>query len=212
MKPAPVFLALLLGVAAILPAGCGTTTSVGHVRERPASSLQSAPSDRQLPAVSSSQRPDAANFPPVASSNSEPSPRESEQPDPESPTIVMKPFEVKEKSPNLSFGMSLSVWSNSITRKVTAIYVTRVKPESDAEKAGIKLFTRITKIDGQPVEGMAASFKYGTELNRAFINRKPGDKLTLEVTDEGSRESRTVRLVDRSMPWTRPDFLPSYIR
>lgn len=125
----------------------------------------------------------------------------------EPPPVVMKPFEVKEPPPKLCFGMALSVWTNNITKSITAVYVTRVKSESDAERAGIGLYTRILAIDGKPVEQMQPSFRHGTDLNRAFINRKPGDRLTLTIIPTGGTAPVTVHLVNRARRYTEFDFM-----
>lgn len=123
------------------------------------------------------------------------------------PVVKMQPFQVTEKQPKLSFGMALSVWTNSVTKQITAIYVTRVKPGSDAGKVGIGPYTRIERIDGKAVEDMKPAFGYGTELNKAFVNRKTGDKLTLTVVLPGSTSPITVCLVNHDRNPTEVDFL-----
>lgn len=125
----------------------------------------------------------------------------------EAPPIMMQPFQVSEKPPKLCFGMSLSVWTDSITKAITAIYVTNVKPGSDAEKYGLGLYTRILAIDGKPVEQMEPSFRHGTDLNRAFVNREVGDKMTLTVLPTGAIAPVTVHLVNKSGRYTKIDFL-----
>jgi C-terminal processing protease CtpA/Prc len=102
--------------------------------------------------------------------------------------------------------MALGIWTNGVTKQITAICVTGVKPGSDAEKVGIGLYTRIERIDGKPVEDMKASFGYGTGLNKVFVNRKPGDRLTLTVEPTGSISPFTVHLVNRGRNPTRPIF------
>lgn len=121
--------------------------------------------------------------------------------------VLMKPFEVSETPPKLCFGVSLSVWTDTITKATTAIYITNVKPDSDAEKAGLGIYTRIIAIDGKPVEEMKPSFRDGTFLNRTFVNRGVGDTLTLTVIPSGATAPVDVHLVNRSKRYTKIDFI-----
>lgn len=75
--------------------------------------------------------------------------------------------------------------------------VRSVKPESDADREGFAPRARILSLDGKPVEEMDATFEKGSDLHRIFINRKRGDKLVVELIDEGYQYPRTVTLVER---------------
>jgi hypothetical protein len=122
-----------------------------------------------------------------------------DQPVTAGPVIKLAPYVVEEPPPHLCFGVSLSVWKNVATGKVTAIYINRVKEGSDALEAGFGPRTRIYRINGKPVEEMSASFNNGNELNQIFINRKIGEKITVEAVPEGSNTSKTVTLMERSI-------------
>lgn len=113
------------------------------------------------------------------------------------PAVKLEPYVVDELPPKLCFGVSLSVWKNANTGKVMAIYINKVKAKSDAEVAGFGARTRIYRINGKPVEEMSASFNDDSELNRIFINRKLGEKITVEAVPEGSNQSKTVTLMER---------------
>jgi hypothetical protein len=122
---------------------------------------------------------------------------EHNQPVATGPLIKLEPYLANEAPPKLCFGVSLSVWENANTGKVMAIYITRVKEKSDALEAGFGPRTRNYRIDGKPVEEMSASFNDDSELNRLFINRKLGAKITVEAVPEGSNTSKTVTLMER---------------
>jgi len=115
------------------------------------------------------------------------------------PVVVLEPYQVLGEPPKLSFGIGLNIWKDGATNRVSAIYLGKVKPGSDAELAGLGPRTRIDRIDGKPVEEFAASLLKGSELNRIFINRKLGDKVQLEVLPEGQTKTRIVTLTEK--PW-----------
>jgi len=115
------------------------------------------------------------------------------------PVVVLEPYAVLGEAPKLSFGIGLDIWKDGSTNKVSAIYLGKVKPGSDAALAGLGPRTRIDRIDGKPVEEFAASLLKGSDLNRVFINRKLGDKVVLEVLLEGQTKTMIVTLTEK--PW-----------
>ena len=114
------------------------------------------------------------------------------------PVVELAPYAINEVPPKLCFGVSLSVWKNGNTGKVMAIYINKVKAKSDAEAAGFGPRTRIYRINGKPVEEMSATFNGDSDLNRIFINRKFGAKITVEAVPEGATTSKTATLVERA--------------
>ncbi len=111
---------------------------------------------------------------------------------------MMEAFKVDEAYvPKLSFGLSLDVWKDNVTGRVTSIVVTAVKAGSDAELAGIVEQTKIYEIDGRPVQDYAASFMKGTELNGIFVNRKNGAAVALVIGVPGKAETRRVTVTER---------------
>jgi C-terminal processing protease CtpA/Prc len=109
--------------------------------------------------------------------------------------VVMEAFKIEGTFiPKLSFGLSLDVWKNNHTQKVSAIYVRGVKFGSSAARTGLCARTRIYSIDGAPVEDFAASFFRGTELYRKFVDRHEGDRVVLEVAVPGEGTTKFVTL------------------
>lgn len=117
--------------------------------------------------------------------------------------VTMEAFNVRQKVLT-SFGLALAVWKDGNTGKVSAIYVSAVKPGSPAEAAGLGPRTRIEAIDGKPVTEMDATYRPGGDLHRAFINRRIGDKVTLLVRTEGQPEPRLVTLEEAPTGWIDP--------
>lgn len=99
--------------------------------------------------------------------------------------------------PKLSFGVSLKMLRNDETRRVYALEISRVRSGSDAEAKGVKAGMRILRIDGKPVQYIAATFLPGSELGRVFVNRRNGDQVELQVIEPNSKEPKTITLVEK---------------
>ncbi len=112
--------------------------------------------------------------------------------------VKLEPMEVLGEPPKLSFGISLQIWQDGLTGNVSTIYITGVKPGSEAAKQGLVPFTQIDRIDGRPVQSYLASLKSSSELGKIFINRKLGAKVALEVLPVGSHKPKTIVLVEKS--------------
>ena len=112
--------------------------------------------------------------------------------------VKLEPMEVLGEPPKLSFGISLQIWQDGLTGNVSTIYITGVKPGSEAAKQGLAPFTQIDRIDGRPVQSYLASLKSSSELGKIFINRKLGAKVALEVLPAGSPKPKTIVLVEKS--------------
>lgn len=132
-----------------------------------------------------------------SSETEDPKTADAPPPAPTGPLIVLEPFSVTDQPPKLCFGIALEVWSNGNNGKVTSIYIKKVKPHSHAEELGLGPRTRIDRIDGVPVEELTASFNNDTVLNKTFINRKIGDRVTLEVLLDGTLKTKTVTLIEK---------------
>lgn len=111
--------------------------------------------------------------------------------------VKLEPMEVLGEPPKLSFGISLQIWQDGLTGNVSTIYITGVKPGSEAAKQGLVPFTQIDRIDGRPVQSYLASLKSGSELGKIFINRKLGAKVALKVLLAGSPKPKTIVLVEK---------------
>lgn len=109
--------------------------------------------------------------------------------------------------PKLCFGISLNVWKDNNTHLVTSIIIDRVKPGSEAEQKGLAPMARVLRINGRAVQEIEASFFKGKELNQVFVDRRDGDKITLEIWMPGETEARTVVLTEhnsRKLPFAGP--------
>jgi C-terminal processing protease CtpA/Prc len=80
-----------------------------------------------------------------------------------------------------SFGLDLLVYAQPETKRVDRMFIGRVWPGSDAEKAGLRTNDEILKLDGAPVQGMVSPVTPDSALGRLLLNRKPGDALRFET-------------------------------
>jgi len=94
--------------------------------------------------------------------------------------IVLEPFKIK-GSPVISFAIDITVYADPETKKVNRIFISRVLPDSDAEKAGLQAGDEIVKLDGITVKELDAVVSINSPLGRIFLNRRPGEPLKLEV-------------------------------
>jgi len=100
--------------------------------------------------------------------------------DPAETRIVLKPYPVRDVPFN-SYSFDVSVYANKQTHLITHLYITAVGEGSDAEQLGLKAGDEIIKLDGKPVKAMHSEFTAGGELFQLLVNRRPGEKLQLEV-------------------------------
>ena len=115
----------------------------------------------------------------------------------EKPPVMMAAYKVDfSYTPKLSFGLSLDVWKDNNTQKVTSIVITDIRSGSDAETKGLVPRTRIYRIDGKPVEEFTASFFKGTELSHLFVDRNNGAEIALEVWLPGAPTSKQVTVME----------------
>jgi S1-C subfamily serine protease len=108
---------------------------------------------------------------------------------------VLGPLVVSTK-PIGSFGISVRARRDGLSGNIAEMTVTGVIPNSDADREGLGPLTRILAIDGKNVNEIAASFDKGSDLKSKLIDRKPGDRITLEVLILGSRKAKQVTLVE----------------
>ncbi len=113
------------------------------------------------------------------------------------PPVQLEKFTVNDRH-LLCFGLGLELWEDKNTHRVLAMYVKAVQPESMADQEGIIPGTRIFGINGLAVDNFQATFGEGSELNRLFINRQNGDRVTLELKLMNKRGTRFITLVQHS--------------
>ena len=94
--------------------------------------------------------------------------------------VVLEPFKVT-GSPIISFAIDIVVYGNPKTKKVNRIFIDRVVPDTDAERAGLQAGDEIVKLDGVAVKDMDAEVSRDSGLGKIFLNRTPGEPLKLEV-------------------------------
>jgi len=109
--------------------------------------------------------------------------------------------------PKLSFGLSLNVWKDNNTRKVATLVISGVRAGSEAESKGLTAMMRITHVDGVPVQDLDATFFQGSALNKFFVDRRSGDKITLTIWNPGEKGESTIVLTEKSrrnLPFPSP--------
>jgi C-terminal processing protease CtpA/Prc len=112
------------------------------------------------------------------------------------PPVKMDKFIVGEKHLQ-SFGIAIELWEDKSTQRVMEMYIKEVQQGSMAEDKGLTKATRIFEINGIPVDSFDATFAAGSDLNKIFIDRKNGDRVTLEVKILGAPGLRTVTLIEQ---------------
>ena len=110
------------------------------------------------------------------------------------PPVKMERFVVNDKH-LLCFGIALELWEDKNTHRVLAMYVKAVAPGSMAELEGIVPGARFYTIEGIPVDNFEATFRAGSELNKLFVDRQSGDRVTLEVKFIGKWGTKFITLV-----------------
>jgi S1-C subfamily serine protease len=108
---------------------------------------------------------------------------------------VLDPYVVSSK-PIGSFGLSVKAIRDGFSAKVAELTILDVVPHSDADRLGLGPLTRILSIDGRSVNEFTASFDKGADLNAKLIDRKRGDRITLEVVVLGAGKPKFVHLVE----------------
>jgi len=109
--------------------------------------------------------------------------------------VALSPVEISDK-PVGSFGLGFKATVNFFGHKVLDLKIDAVYPDSEADRIGLVPLTQILSIDGKDVGEFTATFVKGSELNKELMNRKVGDKITLEVLLPGARASRFVTLTE----------------
>ena len=91
---------------------------------------------------------------------------------------------------------------------MTHIFITKVHPGTDADKAGLQEGDEIVKLDGEPVKGLDPRIVKDSPLGRILLNRTPGEALNLEVITHRKQEL-TLHAQRELPPYARlPDWQP----
>jgi S1-C subfamily serine protease len=121
-------------------------------------------------------------------------------PPPDDKVLVLEPIKIQ-GSPILSFAIDITVYADPKTKKVNRIFISRVHPDTDAEKAGLQAGDEIVKLDGVAVKEFDAVVSVETPLGQILLNRHPGEPLKLEVLTRRTQQF-TVR-AQREWPTPR---------
>jgi C-terminal processing protease CtpA/Prc len=88
----------------------------------------------------------------------------------------------------VTFAVDIGISVSQETKRVDRAFITRVRPGTDADKAGLRAEDEILKLDGVPVAGMDPGIDASSQLGRLLRNRMPGDTLRIEATTLRARE------------------------
>ncbi len=104
----------------------------------------------------------------------------------DSKVVVLKPLKVQGTATG-DFSIDVRIVVDPQTKKVLRILITRVTEHSDAAALGLQAGDEILKLDGVPVAGMDSTVAKDSQLGKIFLNRSPGDALSVEVVMNRTR-------------------------
>jgi C-terminal processing protease CtpA/Prc len=99
----------------------------------------------------------------------------------------------------VTFGVDIGITLSTETKRVDRAFITRVRPGSDAENAGLRAEDEISTLDGLPVAGMDPGVSADSQLGRLLLGRSAGDPLKLGIVT-GRTQEFTLR-AQRGQPW-----------
>lgn len=111
--------------------------------------------------------------------------------------VVLDPVRIS-GSPIISFSIDIVVYAEPKTKKVNRIFIERVLPDSDAERAGLRQGDEIVKLDGVAAKEFDAAVSVETPLGQKLLKRTPGETLKIEVVTRRTQQF-TLR-AQREMP------------
>lgn len=101
--------------------------------------------------------------------------------------LKLDPLKIRENA-IIAFAVNIVIYVEPETKKVTHIFITKVHPGTDADKAGLQEGDEIVKLDGEPVKGLDPRIVKDSPLGRILLNRAPGEPLNLEVITHRKQE------------------------
>ncbi|HEX2862104.1 MAG TPA: PDZ domain-containing protein [Lacunisphaera sp.] len=114
--------------------------------------------------------------------------------------LVLDPIKVH-GSPVISFAIDIRIYADPETRKVDRIFITRVLPDTDADRAGLQAGDEIVKLDDVAVKEFEAVVSVETPLGRVLLNRTVGEPLRLEAVTR--RTAKFTLRAQRETPGSR---------
>ena len=115
--------------------------------------------------------------------------------------LKLDPLKIRENA-IIAFAVDIIIYVEPETRKVSHIFLTKIHPGTDADKAGLKEGDEIVKLDGQPVKGLDPRIVKDSPLGQILLNRTPGEPLNLEVITHRTQEF-TLRAQKDLPPYAR---------
>jgi hypothetical protein len=118
---------------------------------------------------------------------------------PEAPAdgvILLTPFKVKDDAIT-SFPISVHVEGEHVHHRVLHLLVTEVL----TDETPIEVGDEITAIDGRPVAEIEAAMERDSELGRIFLNRRPGNKVRLQLVSARTHERYELTLSVPRLSW-----------
>jgi membrane-associated protease RseP (regulator of RpoE activity) len=123
------------------------------------------------------------------------------QPAVDEKVLRLDPIKIRENA-IIDFAVDIVIYVEPETKEVTHIFITKVHPGTDADKAGLQEGDEIVKLDGKPVKGLDPRIIKDSPLGRILLNRTPGEPLNLEVITHRKQEV-TLRAQRDLSPYAR---------
>lgn len=107
--------------------------------------------------------------------------------------VAMKPVRIR-NAPLTNFPISIQIHWAAGGDRVAAIIITRVLADSEAERDGLQAGDAIVAVDGRRTEDFTGGVGRDDPLGRIFVDRRPGDHVTLEIRPAGAGKTFLVTL------------------
>lgn len=107
--------------------------------------------------------------------------------------VGLDPFRVK-SDPVTGFPIAFRIEQGAGSNRIKEILVTQVPEGSSTEKAGVKVGDKIVSVNGRKTQDFSVGAGKESELGRIFLNRQPGDEVTLELIAATNAKSYKVTL------------------
>lgn len=104
--------------------------------------------------------------------------------------VQLEPLRIS-TSPINSYPLELEVRLSKTTRRVLAVVIVGVEPDSEAEAADLRPGDEIIKINGSDVVGMDGRVNLQADLAKLLIDRPVGETIRFEVL---TKRTKTVTL------------------
>ncbi len=99
----------------------------------------------------------------------------------------------------VTFDIDFTVYADPATKRVSKIFISRVRPDTDAEKAGLRKGDEIVELDDQPVGGLDSALTPESPLGRLLLGRQPGE--TAKFTIVMARTQEVPLKAQRGLPF-----------